>query len=68
MYKLTVMNPCSCFVKKGFAQTQDFSTKDEAKKEAEKMLSTMQTNFCQKHDFSMIEQFGDHTIYIKPRR
>jgi len=67
MYKVNVMNPCSCFVKNGFAESQDFDTKEEAEEEAKKLLSIMETSFCQKHKFSMMEQFGDFTIYIKPK-
>ena len=68
MYKVNVQNPCSCFIKNGFAETQDFDTKEEAQKEATKMVDEMSRNFCQKHEFSMQEKFGDFTIYIKPRR
>jgi|FLOH01.1.fsa_nt_gi nucleoid DNA-binding protein len=68
MYKVNVQNPCSCFIKNGFAEVQDFNTKEEAKNEASHMLQMMTRSFCQKHDFSMIEKFGDFTIYIKPRR
>jgi len=67
MYKVNVQNPCSCFVKNGFVENQDFETKEEAKQEAESLMKTMETKFCQKHEFSMIEKFGDYTIYIKPR-
>jgi hypothetical protein len=67
MYKVNVMNPCSCFVKKGFVDVQDFATKEEAKSEAEYLLGVMESDFCQKHEFSMREQFGNYTIYIKPR-
>jgi len=67
MYKVNVMNPCSCFVKNGFVDAQDFDTKEEAKTEAEYLIGIMQTNFCKKHEFSMTEQFGSYTIYIKPR-
>ena len=68
MYKVTVSMPCSCFVKKGLADLQDFATKEEAKKEAESLLHKMQTTFCAKHEFSMSEQFGSYTILTKPRR
>lgn len=68
MYKVNVMNPCSCFVKSGFGSSTEFSTKEEAHKEADRLLSEMKLNFCKKHEFSMLEQFGDYTIYIKPRR
>jgi len=68
MYKVNVTSPCSCFIKNGFHDMQDFDTKDEAKKEAESLLHKMQTTFCSKHEFSMSEQFGSYTIYTKPRR
>ena len=68
MYKVNVMSPCSCFIKNGLYDTQDFSTKEEAKSEAESLLKKMQTTFCAKHDFSMSEQFGTYTIYTKPSR
>jgi hypothetical protein len=68
MYKVNVQNPCSCFVKNGFIESQEFQTQEEAKEEANYMMKIMQSNFCNKHEFSMTEQFGDFTIYIKPRR
>ena len=68
MYKVNVMSPCSCFVKNGLWDTEDFSTKDEAKIQAEALIHKMQTSFCSKHEFSMSEQFGSYTIYTKPRR
>ncbi|MEA2073457.1 MAG: hypothetical protein U9O86_07720 [Campylobacterota bacterium] len=67
MYKVNVMNPCSCFIKNGFVDIQDFPTKEEAKNEADYLIKIMKSNFCQKHEFSMIEQFGSFTIYTKPR-
>jgi hypothetical protein len=67
MYKVNVQNPCSCFVKNGFVASQDFDTKEKAKKEAEYMMKIMKSNFCQKHEFSMSEHLGDFTIYIRPR-
>ena len=68
MYKVKVENPCSCFIKNGLAELQDFDTKDEAKREADELMQKMSTTFCQKHEFSVIEKFGDFTIFIKPRR
>lgn len=68
MYKVKVQNPCSCFIKNGLAQLQDFNTKDEAKTEADKLMQQMSRNFCQKHEFTLSEKFGDFTIFVKPRR
>ena len=68
MYKVNVQNPCSCFTKNGLDQSQDFDTKEEAQQEAQKLMEKMKSSFCQKHDFSSSERFGDYTIFIKPRR
>lgn len=67
MNKVKVENVCKCFLRNGMAETQEFSTQEEAKKEAESMLKTMEDTFCKKHEFVLNEQFGDYTIYIKPR-
>ncbi len=67
MYKLRVENTCRCFIKGGFAEIQEFSTKEEVKKEAKHLIGVMRNTFCQKHEFVLSEQFGDFTIYIKPR-
>lgn len=66
-YKVKVQNVCRCFLKSGFGEESEFSTKDEARKEAEYMLEIMKSNFCQKHEFVLNEKFGDYTIFIKPR-
>lgn len=65
MYKVTVLNPCSCFVKKGFGEVQEFDTKEDAAYEANKMLEVMNRTFCKRHEFSMTEKFGDYKIYTK---
>ncbi len=67
MYKVKVQNPCSCFLKSGFMESLEFSTKEKAQKEAESMIEIMKSNFCQKHNFTLTQQFGDCTILIKPR-
>ncbi|MDA7817383.1 hypothetical protein N9A28_04280 [Sulfurimonas sp.] len=67
MYKVNVPHTCSCFVKSGLPDTQEFDTEEEAKEEAENILQRMQNSFCNKHEFSMTEQFGDYNVYIKPR-
>ena len=67
MYKVKVQNSCRCFLKSGFAENSEFATEAEAKKEAEYMIGIMRSTFCQKHEFALNEQFGDFTIFIKPR-
>jgi len=67
MYKVKVQNSCRCFLKSGFSENTEFTTEAEAKKEAEYMIGIMKSTFCQKHEFALNEQFGDFTIFIKPR-
>ena len=66
-YRVEVTNPCSCFFKNGFVENQEFATKEEAKEEAEYLINIMRSNFCQKHEFALSEQFGNFKIFIKPR-
>jgi len=66
-HKVNVQNTCRCFLKSGMAESSEFETLEEAKKEAEYMIGVMNSTFCQKHEFSLKEQFGDFSIYIKPR-
>jgi len=66
-YKVKVQNVCRCFLKSGFGEELTFDTKEEAQKEAQHMIGVMSSTFCQKHEFSLNEQFGDYTIFIKPR-
>ena len=68
MYKVTIQNPCSCFYKNGFVESQTFENKEDAKQEAQELMAKMSSSFCQKHEFSSVEKFGDYSIFIKPRR
>ena len=67
MYKIKVQNTCRCFLRSGFSEILEFNTQEEAQKEAQSMIETMRSNFCQKHEFELNEQFGDYNIIIKPR-
>ena len=67
MYKVNIKNACSCFVKSGMAESQEFENENDAQQEGTKLLAQMQAKFCKKHDFKLVEQFGDSTIYIKAR-
>ncbi len=66
MYRVEVKNACSCFLKSGFSERQQFDTKEAAKAEAEYMLGVMNSTFCHKHRFGMSEMAGDFTITISP--
>lgn len=63
-----IKNPCSCFLKSGLPERQQFADKNDAKEEAEQLLDQMQRTFCKKHEFSLSESFGKYTIFIRPRQ
>ncbi len=67
MYSVKIQNSCRCVLKNGLHENMEFETEDKAKQEAQKMIDMMKATFCQKHEFVLSEQFGDFTIFIKPR-
>ena len=54
---------CGCFKRSDFQDEQTFESKEEALKEALAMCEDMNETFCQKHNFSVVEE-GD-TMMIK---
>ncbi|MEA1919018.1 MAG: hypothetical protein U9N52_04200 [Campylobacterota bacterium] len=67
MYKVDVNNACSCFLKSGYSEHQSFQSREEAKEEADQMFKVMNSTFCHKHQFSMMEKFGNYTITISSK-
>ncbi len=64
MYRVTVQNPCRCFLKDGLPEEQTFSDKEAAKAEAEALLAHMKKNFCKKHAFSMVPFGSEFKLVI----
>ena len=54
---------CGCFKRSDFQDEQTFESKEEALKEALAMCEDMNETFCQKRNFSVVEE-GD-TMMIK---
>lgn len=63
MVTLKMEKQCGCFKRSDFKEEQTFETKEEALKEAEAMCEDMNETFCQKHNFTVVEN-GDE-IMIK---
>lgn len=64
MYQVEIKNSCSCLIKRGLADIQNFDTKEEAEEEANNLFEMMQNEFCQKHRFELRSEYGNFTIYI----
>jgi len=68
MYTVSINNPCSCTIKRGLPEVQNFDTKAEAEAEANQILEQMNNEFCRKHRFELKSEFGNFTIYVYSNR
>lgn len=64
MFTVKVEKECGCFKREGYPSSKTFPTKDEALQEALAWSADMNETFCQKHNFSVVEE-GDNTLLIK---
>jgi len=63
MYKIEIINPCSCAKKrKAWSKKLVFETLDEAKEVASKMVTQGNEKFCKRHKFTLEE--SEDTINI----
>lgn len=62
MYTVNVEKECGCFKRSDFTNNMTFESKDDALVQALNMSKDMNQDFCQKHEFSVLES-GD-TIKI----
>ncbi len=68
MSSVEIVNACSCSIKKGLPEHQQFATKAEAEEEANRLLEQMRAEFCKKHKFDLRNEYGNFKIYILPNR
>ncbi|KIM11026.1 MAG: hypothetical protein KU37_07925 [Sulfuricurvum sp. PC08-66] len=61
--RVVMEKECGCFKKSGMSAVQEFASKAEAMKVANEMVEDMNETFCQKHNFSIVEQ--DQELLIK---
>jgi len=67
MFTINVSNECGCFKKSDFENNAEFIDKDEALIEAQKMTSYMNDEFCQKHNFTLVEDGSKFSIQVAER-
>ncbi len=58
MYTVNVEKECGCFKKSDYTNNMAFESKDDALIQALNMTKDMNQDFCQKHEFTVIES-GD---------
>ncbi len=67
MFTVKVSKECGCFKKSDFENNAEYVDKDEALMQAQKMTKIMNDDFCQKHNFTLIEDGSSFTIEVAER-
>ena len=62
MFKVIVEKECSCFKKSDMQNNQTIASKDDALIKGIDMVKSMNSDFCAKHDFKLIEVGNDFVI------
>ena len=67
MYQVNVTKECGCFKKSDFENGISFGSKDDALMSAQHMVTHMNEKFCQKHEFKLVENGDQFTIFVDER-
>lgn len=65
MYNVKIEKECGCFKRSGMEGVKTFDNKDDALIEAQEWASEMNETFCQKHNFSIVEDGNDLIIKVE---
>ncbi len=64
MFQVSVAQQCGCFRRSGKAASEDFDNKDDALMHATQMVNTMNSEFCKKHKFNVVEDGNNFVIVM----
>lgn len=67
LFYVKVQGACSCYLKTGLPEVNQFKTLEEAKSEAEYIFGVMNSTFCHKHKFDLYQSGNDFIINISNR-
>ncbi|MDD5716618.1 MAG: hypothetical protein PHW64_02350 [Sulfuricurvum sp.] len=65
MFTVKVEKECGCFKRSGMENSKNFENKDDALLEAKEWAEEMNETFCQKHNFSIVEEGNDFIIKVE---
>lgn len=65
MFNVKMEKECGCFKRSGMESIKTFENKDDALIEAAQWAEEMNETFCQKHNFSIIEEGNDLIIKVE---
>lgn len=63
MFKIVVDRECGCFKKSDMDNNVEIASKDEALTKSLDMVNKMNSEFCKKHNFTVVEE--GNTFLIK---
>jgi hypothetical protein len=65
MFSVKMEKECGCFKRSGMDSIKTFENKDDALIEAKEWVEEMNETFCQKHNFSILEEGDDFIIKVE---
>jgi hypothetical protein len=65
MFNVRMEKECGCFKRSGMESVKTFENKDDAMVEANAWCEEMNDTFCQKHNFSVLEEGNDLIIKVE---
>jgi len=68
MYEINVDKECGCFKRSPYENNKSFENKDDALLQANLMLNHMNTKFCKKHEFELVEDGNHFRISLHERQ
>lgn len=64
MFNVKMEKECGCFKRSGMESIKTFMNKDDAMLEAKEWAEEMNETFCQKHNFTVVEEGNDLIIKV----
>lgn len=65
MFNVKMEKECGCFKRSGMESVKTFGNKDDAMVEAAQWAEEMNETFCQKHNFTIVEEGNDLIIKVE---
>ncbi|WP_298694629.1 hypothetical protein [uncultured Sulfuricurvum sp.] len=65
MFNVKMEKECGCFKRSGMESVKTFANKDDAMVEAKEWAEEMNETFCQKHNFTVVEEGDDLIIKVE---
>lgn len=65
MFNVKMEKECGCFKRSGMESIKTYENKDDAMLEAKEWAEEMNETFCQKHNFSIVEEGNDIIIKVE---